>query len=76
MDQRDGWKHDDDGWYGDVPEPDDDGTPEPNPYRTLPPRTPLDELVAESDAGAPPYEPTTDPNREVANRWGAGIAGF
>jgi hypothetical protein len=48
----------------------------PNPYRTLPPRVALEDRVGVVDTSAPPFDPSGDPNREVANRWGAGIAGF
>ncbi len=46
--------------------------PEARRWAALPPRVPLDELVAESDVSIPPDDPTSDPNRDVANRWGAG----
>ena len=41
----------------------------------LPPRVPLEDLVEETDASTPPDEPTSDPNRDVANRWGFGMVG-
>jgi hypothetical protein len=44
-------------------------------YRALPPRIPLEDLVEETDASTPPDEPTSDPNRDVANRWGFGMVG-
>jgi hypothetical protein len=91
MEQRDGWKRDHEGWYGEAPaefpvteadraewagepepgEPVDESTA--NPYRQLPPRVALEDTVGEVDTSAPPFDPTTDPNREVANKWGAGI---
>jgi hypothetical protein len=47
-----------------------------HPYRTLPPRVELEDTVGEVDTSTPPFDPAGDPNREVANRWGAGMAGF
>ena len=44
-------------------------------YAALPPRIPLEDLVEETDASIPPDEPTSDPNRDVANRWGFGMVG-
>jgi hypothetical protein len=44
-------------------------------YAALPPRVPLEDLVEETDASTPPDEPTSDPNRDVANRWGFGMIG-
>ena len=57
---------------------DTEGTDEAteNPYRTLPPRVALEDTVGEVDTTAPPFDPTGDPNRDVANRWGAGMVGF
>lgn len=59
---------------------DDEGTtPAPGRkgrFATLPPRIPVADLVEETDASTPPDEPTSDPNRDVANRWGAGMVGF
>ena len=48
--------------------------PADNPFRTLPARVATEDLVAEVDVSTTPDEPTTDPNREVAWRWGIGIA--
>ncbi len=63
-------------WAGDETE-DVEGTDKVgNPYRKLPPRVPLDDTVGEVDTGAAPFDPSGDPNREVANRWGAGMVGF
>jgi hypothetical protein len=45
-------------------------------YAALPPRIPLEDLVEETDASIPPDEPTSDPNRDVANRWGFGMVGY
>lgn len=50
--------------------------PDARRWAALPPRVPLDELVAESDVSIPPDDPTSDPNRDVANRWGAGLIGY
>jgi hypothetical protein len=44
-------------------------------FAALPPRVPLEDLVEETDASTPPDEPTSDPNRDVANRWGFGMVG-
>jgi hypothetical protein len=44
-------------------------------FAALPPRVPLEDLVEETDASIPPDEPTSDPNRDVANRWGFGMVG-
>jgi hypothetical protein len=44
-------------------------------YAALPPRIPLEDLVEETDASTPADEPTNDPNRDVANRWGFGMVG-
>ena len=44
-------------------------------FAALPPRVPLEDLVEETDASIPPDEPTSDPNRDVANRWGFGMIG-
>ena len=44
-------------------------------YAALPPRVSLEDLVEETDASTPPDEPTSDPNRDVANRWGFGMIG-
>jgi len=52
-----------------------DGAPA-NQYLVLPPRVPLEATVGEVDTSTPPDDPTTDPNRDVANRWGACLAGF
>ena len=49
--------------------------PPANPYLVLPPRIPLEATVGEVDTSTPPDDPTTDPNRDVANRWGAGLIG-
>ena len=74
MGDRDGWKHDDDGWY-------DDGRaalgrPADSPYRSLPPRIATEDMVEETDVSTPPDDPTSDPNRDLANRWGAGMVGL
>jgi len=45
-------------------------------YAALPPRVALEDLVEETDASTPPDEPTSDPNRDVANRWGFGMTGY
>jgi hypothetical protein len=58
---------------GDEPRTDDQPA---NPYLVLPPRIPLEATVGEVDTSTPPDDPTTDPNRDVANRWGAGLVGF
>ena len=58
---------------------DDDGANAPRDtkrYAALPPRIPLEDLVEETDASTPPDEPTSDPNRDVANRWGFGMVGY
>jgi hypothetical protein len=47
-----------------------------NPYRHLPARVTPDDTVGEVDSSVPPFDPTTDPNRAVANHWGAGMVGF
>jgi hypothetical protein len=44
-------------------------------FAALPPRVELADLVEESDVSTPPDEPTSDPNRDVANRWGFGMVG-
>jgi hypothetical protein len=49
--------------------------PADNAYRTLPARVAPEDLVAEVDVSTTPHDPTTDPNREVAARWGAGMVG-
>jgi hypothetical protein len=49
--------------------------PDRNRFAALPPRVPLEDLVEETDASTPPDEPTNDPNRDVANRWGFGMVG-
>jgi hypothetical protein len=76
--ERDGWKHDDDGWYDDgwTSDAADADADAPNPYRTLPARVTADDTVGETDVSVPPFDPAGDPNREIANRWGAGIAGL
>jgi hypothetical protein len=95
MAERDGWKHDHDGFWGPVPaefpvtEADRAAWPggvveegpeaaeaDANPYRKLPPRVAVDDAVGEVDTSTPPFDPAGDPNREVANHWGAGMAGF
>ena len=48
---------------------------DPKQFAALPPRVPLEDLVEETDASTPPDEPTSDPNRDVANRWGFGMVG-
>jgi hypothetical protein len=45
-------------------------------FAELPPRIALEDLVEETDASTPPDEPTSDPNRDVANRWGVGMVGY
>jgi hypothetical protein len=101
MEQRDGWKHDHEGFRAPVPaefpvteadraewageghggdEPGEDGDvvdgAPANPYQKLPPRVALDDTVGEVDTSAAPFDPSGDPNRDVANRWGAGMVGF
>jgi hypothetical protein len=49
--------------------------PADNPFRTLPARVAAEDLVAEVDVSTTPHDPTTDPNREVVLRWGAGMVG-
>ena len=69
--ERDGWKHDDDGWYDDgwsSDAADADAAEPPNPYRTLPARVTADDMVGETDVSVPPFDPASDPNREVAAR--------
>jgi hypothetical protein len=63
-------------WAGDDTEDVDGADGVGNPYRKLPPRVALDDIVGEVDTTAPPFDPIRDPNREVANRWGAGMVGF
>jgi hypothetical protein len=60
----------------DAPETQASGTVRPSRFAALPPRVPLEDLVEETDASIPPDEPTSDPNRDVANRWGFGMVGF
>jgi hypothetical protein len=60
----------------DAPETQTGGTARPSRFAALPPRVPLEDLVEETDASTPPDEPTSDPNRDVANRWGFGMVGF
>ncbi len=43
-------------------------------FSTLPERVPFEDLVEEVPAEDPQPDPATDPNREVAWRWGLGIA--
>ncbi len=45
-------------------------------FAALPARVPLEDLVEETDSSTPPDEPTSDPNRDVANRWGFGMVGY
>ena len=59
----------------DAPETQESGTASPSRFAALPPRVPLEDLVEETDASTPPDEPTSDPNRDVANRWGFGMVG-
>jgi hypothetical protein len=68
------WQPEDGGWYTD-----DRASlerPADNPFRTLPARVAPEDLVAEVDVSTAPHDPTTDPNREIAARWGAGLVGF
>jgi hypothetical protein len=53
-----------------------EGRPADNPFRTLPARVAAEDLVAEVDVSPTPLDPTTDPNREVVARWGAGMVGI
>ncbi len=96
MEERDGWKHDHEGFWGKVPAEfpvteadraewagDDEDTEDvdgtggaASPYRRLPPRVALEDTVGEVDTSAAPFDPSGDPNRDVANRWGAGMVGF
>lgn len=48
----------------------------PGQYAALPPRIALADTIAETDISVPPDDPTSDPNRDVANRWGAGLVGM
>jgi hypothetical protein len=43
-------------------------------FKKLPDRVPVEDMVEVVQAEAPPEEDAMDPNREVAWRWGAGIA--
>jgi hypothetical protein len=57
---------------------DDEGTaPErvKGRFAALPPRVEPADLVEETDVSTPPDQPTSDPNRDVANRWGFGMVG-
>ena len=54
----------------------DSARPRPGRFSTLPPRIPLEDTVEETDARSPKDLPSSDPNRDVANRWGAGLVGF
>ena len=56
-------------------DPDTDAPSGTGRFAALPPRVPLEDLVEETDASTPPDEPTSDPNRDVANRWGFGMVG-
>jgi hypothetical protein len=52
---------------------DDEDRPAPPPsdrFATLPPHVTAEDLVEETDASTPPYEPSSDPNRDVATHWG------
>ena len=42
-------------------------------FSALPPRIELADMIESVDASGPPNEPSSDPNREVVNRWGAGL---
>lgn len=50
------------------------GMSEAERFTKLPDRVPVEDMVEEVPAEAPPVEDPKDPNREVAWRWGAGIA--
>jgi hypothetical protein len=56
---------------------DDDGSHAPRDtkrYAALPPRIPLEDTVETTDASTPAEDVEKDENREVAWRWGLGIA--
>ena len=68
------WQPEDGGWRVDDRASLD--RPADNPFRTLPARVAAEDLIAEVDVSTAPHDPTTDPNREIAARWGAGLVGF